>query len=111
MSSPQKSSSLINTTISFFALYLTTLFSMDTWAAARGSPYRAPTSNAYYRPANPIPSPDSYQGGMTGPNHWSGGGNSGNDAGRRDIGRVPNARDSRPPMRLIGTAACGACMS
>lgn len=93
----------------FFALYLTTFFSLDTWAAARNSPYRAPGNNSFYRPASTPPAPDSYQGGMhgrgnAGPRNGSGG-NGGN------VGRVPQARDSRPPMKLYGTAACGACMT
>ncbi|KAJ8106787.1 hypothetical protein OPT61_g9308 [Boeremia exigua] len=93
----------------FFALYLTTLFSLDTWAAARNSPYRAPGNTALYRPANAPPAPDSYQGGMHGRgNAGPRAGNGGNDGG---VGRVPQARDSRPPMKLWGTAACGACMT
>ena len=93
----------------FFALYLTTLFSLDSWAAARNSPYRAPGNNAFYRPVNTLPAPDSYQGGMHGRGNagpGSGGGGSGGN-----VGRVPQARDSRPPMKLVGTASCGACLS
>ncbi|KAL1611774.1 hypothetical protein SLS59_000493 [Nothophoma quercina] len=94
----------------FLALYLTTLFSMDTWAAARNSPYRAPGNNSFYRPATTAPAPGSYQAGMhgrgnAGPGSGGSGGNGGN------VGRVPQARDSRPPMKLYGTAACGACMT
>jgi hypothetical protein len=55
-----------DTLITFFALYLTTLFSLDTWAAARGSPYRAPGANSFYRPASTPPAPGSYQAGMHG---------------------------------------------
>ncbi|KAF2679466.1 hypothetical protein K458DRAFT_393876 [Lentithecium fluviatile CBS 122367] len=107
MSTDKAPSSLLT----FLALYLTTLFSLDTWAAARSSPYRAPSaSNTYYRPANTPPAPGSYQAGMhgrgnAGPGSGSGGG------GGRGVGRVPQAVDSRPPLRLGGTASCGACMT
>ncbi|KAJ4346123.1 hypothetical protein N0V95_005676 [Ascochyta clinopodiicola] len=93
----------------FFALYLTTLFSLDTWAAARNSPYRAPGNNSFYRPAHTPPAPDSYQGGMHGRGNAGAGSGSGGNGG--NVGRVPQARDSRPPMKLWGTAACGACMT
>jgi hypothetical protein len=97
----------VTTTISTFVLlYLTTLFSLDTWAAARGSPHRAPGNNSYYRPAPAPVAPDSYQAGMhgrgsRGPGGGGGGGNRG----------VFEQRDSRPPVRMGGTAACGACMT
>ncbi|KAF2241736.1 hypothetical protein BU26DRAFT_511154 [Trematosphaeria pertusa] len=109
-----KSQSLLHRTgdtlFTFVALYLTTLFSLDTWAAARGSPYRAPGStNTYFRPANTPPPPDSYQGGMHGRGN-AGPRTGGDESRRRDVGRVPGARDSRPPMQLWGTASCGACM-
>ncbi|KAJ4332297.1 hypothetical protein N0V87_008472 [Didymella glomerata] len=92
----------------FFALYLTTLFSLDTWAAARNSPHRAPGNSAFYRPANVTPAPDSYQGGMHGRGNAGPGSGSGGNGG--DVGRVPQARDSRSPIKMGGTAACGACM-
>ncbi|KAF2021804.1 hypothetical protein BU24DRAFT_438734 [Aaosphaeria arxii CBS 175.79] len=97
--------STTDTIFTFVALYFTTLFSLDTWNAARGSPYRAPGTSTYFRPAAGNPSADSYQGQMYN------GGRNGGGARRRDIGRVPTARDSRPPLRMGGTAACGACMS
>lgn len=98
-----------DTLITFFALYLTTLFSLDTWAAASGSPYRAPGVNSHVRPARVAPTRDSYQGGMHGRgNAGPGSGNGG--GGRRDVGRVAQARDSRPPIKMGGTAGCGACM-
>ncbi|EDU50122.1 hypothetical protein L13192_08317 [Pyrenophora tritici-repentis] len=98
-----------DTLITFFALYLTTLFSLDTWAAARGSPYRAPGTNSYYRPATTTPGPDSYQAGMHGRGNagpGSGGGGGGESGGGRSVGRV----DSRPPIKMGGTAGCGACL-
>lgn len=91
----------------FFALYLTTLFSLDTWAAARNSPYRAPGNNSFYRPASTPPTPGSYQAGMHG--RGNAGPGSGDNSG--NVGRLPQVRDSRPPMKLYGTAACGACMT
>ncbi|KAG9187913.1 hypothetical protein G6011_05784 [Alternaria panax] len=94
----------------FFALYLTTLFSLDTWAAARGSPYRAPGNNSLYRPAATSPAPDSYQGGMHGRGNAGPGPASGPRGRGRDVGRVAQARDSRPPIKMGGTAACGACL-
>ncbi|KAF2788620.1 hypothetical protein K505DRAFT_420998 [Melanomma pulvis-pyrius CBS 109.77] len=110
MSSPNDKSLLTrtgDTLFTFVALYFTTLFSMDTWDAARGSPYRAPGTNTFYRPAHPTPSSDSYQGAMRGlgPPRGNGGG-----GGARGVGRLPGAVDSRPPMRMGGTAGCGACM-
>ncbi|KAF2274900.1 uncharacterized protein EI97DRAFT_434808 [Westerdykella ornata] len=103
MASENKSfvQSATDTVFTFVALYFTTLFSMDTWDAARSSPFRAPGSNTYFRPAHPAPPPDSYQGRMF---------NSARNRGdRRGVGRVPTARDSRPPIRMGGTAGCGAC--
>ncbi|KAF2703944.1 hypothetical protein K504DRAFT_463016 [Pleomassaria siparia CBS 279.74] len=93
------------TLFTFVALYLTTLFSMDTWDAARGSPYRSSGANTFYRPAHPIPSPDSYQGAMRGFQRQGG-----NGSGARGVGRLPSAVDSRPPLKMGGSAACGACM-
>ncbi|KAH7067076.1 hypothetical protein FB567DRAFT_458401, partial [Paraphoma chrysanthemicola] len=98
-----------NTLITFFALYLTTLFSLDSWAAARGSPYRAPGANSFYRPATAPPAPGSYQAGMHGRGNAGPGSGSGGD-GARGVARLPQARDSRPPVRMGGTASCGACM-
>ncbi|KAF2867155.1 hypothetical protein BDV95DRAFT_185096 [Massariosphaeria phaeospora] len=116
MSSPPSKSLLGSTTstvTTFLALYLTTLFSLDTWAAARASPYRAPTAananaNTYFRPASNGPAPDSYQAGMHGR------GNAGprdDSAGGRPAGRVPGVVDSRAPLRMMGSASCGACMT
>ncbi|CAN9295091.1 unnamed protein product [Alternaria alternata] len=105
-----------STLFTFLALYLTTLFSLDTWAAARGSPYRAPgNTSSFYRPGATPPAPDSYQGGMhgrgnAGPGTGGGGGGGGRGGGGRDVGRVAQARDSRPPIKMGGSAACGACM-
>ncbi|KAH7381586.1 hypothetical protein BKA66DRAFT_570720 [Pyrenochaeta sp. MPI-SDFR-AT-0127] len=97
-----------DTLMTFFALYLTTLFSLDSWAAARGSPYRAPGHNSFYRPVNATPAPDSYQAGMHG--RGNAGPGSGSGFGGRDVGRVPQARDSRAPLKIGGTAKCGACL-
>ncbi|KAF2643077.1 hypothetical protein P280DRAFT_421593 [Massarina eburnea CBS 473.64] len=105
-STPSAPSSLLT----FFALYLTTLFSLDTWAAARNSPYRAPSANSiYYRPANVTPARDSYQGQMHGQGRYGPG--SGSEGSGRGVGRLPQARDSRPPLKMGGSAACGACMT
>ncbi|OAL57176.1 hypothetical protein IQ07DRAFT_675248 [Pyrenochaeta sp. DS3sAY3a] len=105
-----KSSSPLNTLTTFLALYLTTLFSLDTWAAARASPYRAPSNSdttSYLRPASTPPAPDSYQGGMHGRGNRGPGSSGGGGGSARDVGRV---RDNRPPIRMGGSAACGACM-
>ncbi|KAF1947206.1 hypothetical protein EJ02DRAFT_449797, partial [Clathrospora elynae] len=106
---PQKpvTSRSTTTLFTFLALYLTTLFSLDAWAAARGSPYRASGANSFYRPANPTPAADSYQGGMHG---WGNAGPGRGGGGNRGVGRVSQARDSRPPMKMGGTAGCGACL-
>ncbi|KAF1952648.1 hypothetical protein CC80DRAFT_495167, partial [Byssothecium circinans] len=105
---------LPSTLLTFLALYLTTLFSLDTWSAALASPYRAPSSHAtiHSRPANPPPPRDSYQGRMHGRgNHGPGSGTRGNaGSGGRGVGRLPQATDSRAPLRMGGSAACGACM-
>ncbi|KAF3000704.1 hypothetical protein E8E13_002619 [Curvularia kusanoi] len=101
MSSEHKTS-FGDSLITFFALYFTTLFSFDTWAAARNSPHRAPGNSAFYRPANTPPAPGSYQGGMHGR------GNAGPGSGSRGS-RVAEVRDNRPPINVTGTAACGAC--
>ncbi|CAI6337723.1 unnamed protein product [Periconia digitata] len=106
MSSDSKPSPIF----SFIALYFATLFSLDTWAAARASPYRAPSSVAYNRPANMPPPRDSYQGGMHGQGRH-GPSSDGNLGGRRPEGRIASARDSRPPMRIGANARCGACMT
>ncbi|KAF2477266.1 uncharacterized protein BDR25DRAFT_300254 [Lindgomyces ingoldianus] len=107
MSSENKPSSLPATLFTFLALYLTTLFSLDTWSAARGSPFSlSPSASTYFRPGNPRPSADSYQGQY----HASGRRDGGVGGGSRGVGRLANARDSRPPMPLVGTASCGACM-
>ncbi|CAG5177617.1 uncharacterized protein ALTATR162_LOCUS8314 [Alternaria atra] len=102
--------STTSTLFTFLALYLTTLFSLDTWAAARGSPYRAPGNNSFYRPAATPPAPDSYQGSMHGRGNAGPGAGSRGGGGGRDVGRVAQARDSRPPIKMGGSAACGACM-
>ncbi|KAF1913454.1 hypothetical protein BDU57DRAFT_479646 [Ampelomyces quisqualis] len=101
------SPSLPSQIITFFALYLTTLFSLDAFAAARNSPHRAPSSAAIYRPAN---TPSEYQAGMHGrgaggPSSGGGGGAGGNGRGMGEV------RDSRPPVGMGSTAACGACMT
>ncbi|KAH8726878.1 hypothetical protein GQ44DRAFT_770808 [Phaeosphaeriaceae sp. PMI808] len=96
-----------NTLITFFALYLTTLFSTDSWAAARNSPYRAPGASSFYRTASVV-EPGSYQAGMHGRGN-RGPGSGGN--GGRGVGRVPQVRDSRAPIGMGATASCGACMT
>lgn len=52
----------------FVMLYITTLFSLDSYAAARGSPYRV--SNSEFlpgrRPTQPIPRPGGYRAEGTG---------------------------------------------
>jgi hypothetical protein len=95
-----------DTLFNFFALYFTTLFSLDTWAAARNSPHRAPSTNAFYRPTNTLPEPDSYQGGMHGRGNAGPGSGSG---GGRDVGRVPQVRDSRPPIPMASMGSCSTC--
>lgn len=94
-----------NTFLSFLALYLTTLFSLDAWASARNSPYRAPGANSFYRPAGAPPS--EYQAGM----HGRGNRGAGSGAVRRGGGNVPESRDSRPAVGMGATAGCGACMT
>ncbi|KAJ4286733.1 hypothetical protein N0V90_012985 [Kalmusia sp. IMI 367209] len=99
-------SSPANSIVTFFALYLTTLFSLDTWAAARASPYRAPSAtNTYFRPASTPPAPGSYQAGMHGR------GNAGPGSGGRREGRVPQTLDARAPLKMGGSSSCGACMT
>lgn len=99
-----------NTFLSFLALYLTTLFSLDAWASARNSPYRAPGANSFYRPAGAPPS--EYQAGMHGRgNRGAGSGIGGNGRGGRGGGNVPEVRDSRPAVGMGATAGCGACMT
>ncbi|KAH9868173.1 hypothetical protein J1614_007245 [Plenodomus biglobosus] len=100
------SPSILSTLTTFTLLYLTTLFSLDSWAAARASPHRAPGNGAYTRPGASAPAPDSYQGSMHG--RGSAGPRSG-DGGRggRDVGVV----DSRPPVGMGATAGCGACLT
>ncbi|KAF2438877.1 hypothetical protein P171DRAFT_525963 [Karstenula rhodostoma CBS 690.94] len=95
-------SSPINTLTTFLALYLTTLFSLDTWTAARNSPYRAPSATSFYRPAG---APSEYQASMHGQGRRGPGGGSG---GRRE-GRLPATLDTRAPLKAGSTAACGAC--
>lgn len=99
-----RKSSPINSLTTFFALYLTTLFSLDTWTAARNSPYRAPSATSFYRPAG---APSEYQAGMHGQGRRGpGGGNGG--AGRRE-GRLPATLDTRAPLKAGVTSRCGAC--
>ncbi|KAJ4358731.1 uncharacterized protein N0V89_003315 [Didymosphaeria variabile] len=76
-------SSPVNTLTTFLALYLTTLFSLDTWTAARNSPYREPSATSFYRPAN---RPSEYQAGMHGQGRRGTGGSGG---GRREEGYRP----------------------
>ncbi|EOA85681.1 uncharacterized protein SETTUDRAFT_29142 [Exserohilum turcica Et28A] len=98
-----------DTIFAFLALYFTTLFSLDAWAAARGSPYRAPGSDSFNRPASTPPAPESYQADMHG--RGNAGPANGDGSGRnRNLGRVAQARDSRPPIKMGGTAGCGACV-
>ncbi|KAF1831806.1 hypothetical protein BDW02DRAFT_649639 [Decorospora gaudefroyi] len=97
------SSALHSTLFTFIALYLTTLFSLDTWSSAQNSPYRNPSSGSHLRPnSNPTytPVPGSYQAGMHGRGNAGPLGNgrgSGGGSGGRDVGRV---RDSRPPIKM-----------
>jgi hypothetical protein len=108
--SPAAPTTLTATLLTFLALYVTTLFSLDTWAAARGSPYRAPANdNSLYRPAVTAPAPGSYQGGMHGQGR-AGPGSGSRGRGSRDVGSIAQARDSRPPIQMGGTAGCGACL-
>jgi hypothetical protein len=96
-------SSARNTFVTFVALYLTTLFSIDTWAAARASPHRRPGVNTYFRPAH---TPSEYQSNYNASGHRGGSGG-GSGSGDR-VGRLPNARDGRPPLRMGGgSAGCG----
>ncbi|CBX94941.1 predicted protein [Plenodomus lingam JN3] len=108
-SSSTSSSSILSTLTTFTLLYLTTLFSLDSWAAARASPHRAPGNTAHQRPSSSTPAPDSYQGGM----HGRGGaglrGAAEGELGRRG-GRDVGVVDSRPPMGMGGSAGCGACL-
>ncbi|KAI4933291.1 hypothetical protein J4E86_011561 [Alternaria arbusti] len=108
--SPATSSTPTSTLFTFLALYLTTLFSFDTWAAARGSPYRAPgINNSTYRPAVTAPAPGSYQDGMHG--RGRAGPRSGSQArGGGHAGSIAQTSDSRPPIQMGGTAACSACL-
>ncbi|PVI06481.1 hypothetical protein DM02DRAFT_609677 [Periconia macrospinosa] len=104
-SKPSTSTSPLNPILSFLALYLTTLFSLDTWAAARSSPYRSPISTAYNRPANMPPPRDSYQGRMHGQGRYGPGGPP------RGEGRLPATRDSRAPLNIPLGGGCsgGGC--
>ncbi|KAF2856496.1 hypothetical protein T440DRAFT_549873 [Plenodomus tracheiphilus IPT5] len=102
------SQSILSTLTTFTLLYLTTLFSLDSWAAARASPHRAPGTNASYnRPAASAPEPDSYQGGMHGRGNAGPRGPGDERRGGRDVGVV----DSRAPMKMGGSAGCGACLT
>ncbi|KAL5414409.1 hypothetical protein PMIN04_009046 [Paraphaeosphaeria minitans] len=103
MSESKPASSPITTLTTFFALYLTTLFSLDTWAAARNSPYRAPSATSFYRPAG---AQSEYQAGMHGQGR-RGPGRGESDRPRQ--GRLPATLDTRAPLRVGSTAACGAC--
>ncbi|KAI4615403.1 uncharacterized protein J4E87_009081 [Alternaria ethzedia] len=99
------------TLLAFLALYLTTLFSLDTWAAARGSPYRAPgIDNSTHRPPVTAPARGSYQGGMHGRGR-AGPGPGSQARGRGHAGSVAQTGDSRPPIQMGGTAGCGACLT
>jgi hypothetical protein len=102
--SKSTTSSFVQTVTTFFALYFTTLFSTDSYAAARASPFRPANS---YIAQNPIvPGTRSeYQAGMHG--RGARGPGSGEQP-RRDIGGM---RDSRPPVGMGATAQCGACMT
>ncbi|KAF2265280.1 hypothetical protein CC78DRAFT_532494 [Lojkania enalia] len=105
-------STTTNTLTTFLALYFATLFSFDTWSAARSSPFRSPSSNTYFRPSNTV-APGSYQSNYSAngrrPNENESG-NSGSRGGDGGVGRVPSARDSRAPIGMGATAQCGACM-
>lgn len=104
---PSSATTLPQTLLTFFALYLTTLFSLDTWNAARSSPYRSTTTENLTRPSNPPPARDSYQGGMHGQGrHGYGSGGSGGG----NVARLPQSRDSRVPLRMGASAGCGGCM-
>ncbi|KAF2488811.1 hypothetical protein BU16DRAFT_567777 [Lophium mytilinum] len=83
----------------FVMLYLTTLFSTDTYAAALGSPYRRSTSaSTLLRPSGVRDNPSPY-GRLTGTPRGGGGG-SGN------MGRVNGDGGS---LRLMASTGCGAC--
>ncbi|KAF2109586.1 hypothetical protein BDV96DRAFT_584986 [Lophiotrema nucula] len=106
------------TLFSFVALYFTTLFSLDTWNAARASAFRAPgaNTNTYFRPANPPPSADSYQARYSANGHprgtdGSNGSNGSNGSGSNGkVGRIPTVRDSRPALKMGVAGGCGSCM-
>ncbi|KAL1797063.1 hypothetical protein ACET3X_005603 [Alternaria dauci] len=99
-----------STILSFLALYFTTLFSLDSWAAARASPFRAPsTHNSVTRPITPA-APSAYQAGMHGRGNAGPASRGGSARGGRDVGRVAQGRDGGPAMRMGGSAGCGACM-
>lgn len=100
LTSINRKSSPLDTITSFVALYLTTLFSLDTWAAARNSPYRAPGATSFYRPAG---AQSEYQRGMHGQ------GRHGPRGAPRREGRLPATLDARAPLRAGATAACGTC--
>ncbi|KAI8937652.1 hypothetical protein NX059_005357 [Plenodomus lindquistii] len=100
--------SIFSTLTSFTLLYVTTLFSLDSWAAARASPHRAPSNDAHYRPAPSAPAPGSYQAGMHG--RGSAGPRDPDEERRRRGGRDVGVVDSRPPLGMGGSAACGACL-
>ncbi|KAF1965090.1 hypothetical protein BU23DRAFT_520068 [Bimuria novae-zelandiae CBS 107.79] len=105
MSTEKSLASAPSSLFTFLALYVTTLFSLDTWAAARASPYRAPSAtNTYFRPATTPPAPGSYQAGMHG-RGYAGPGDGGESRRAGEIGRV----DARAPLRMGGSSGCGAC--
>ncbi|KAL5381777.1 hypothetical protein DPSP01_006961 [Paraphaeosphaeria sporulosa] len=103
MSESKSSASPMATLTTFLALYLTTLFSLDTWTAARNSPYRAPSATSFYRPAG---AQSEYQAGMHGQGRR---GPAGRGSGGGRQGRLPATLDTRAPLRAGSTAQCGAC--
>ncbi|KAH7405641.1 hypothetical protein DE146DRAFT_419928 [Phaeosphaeria sp. MPI-PUGE-AT-0046c] len=103
MSSPSTTPTLL----SFLALYLTTLFSLDAWSSALNSPYRAPGSTSFARPSGGG-APSTYQAGMHGRGRRGAGSGGGGGSGR-NVGEV--ARDTRPPVGMGVSAGCGACMT
>ncbi|EAT91653.1 hypothetical protein HBI56_012600 [Parastagonospora nodorum] len=109
MEAPPKSplTSLTSTLTSFFALYFTTLFSLDSYTAARNSPFRP--ANQTLPPANSTQTGarSEYQAGMHGRGRRGPGGGE-PPRGGRDVGGM---RDSGPAVGMGANTSCGACMT
>ncbi|KAH4152020.1 hypothetical protein HBI26_028040 [Parastagonospora nodorum] len=109
MEAPPKSplTSLTSTLTSFFALYFTTLFSLDSYTAARNSPFRP--ANQTLPPANSTQTGarSEYQAGMHGRGRRGPGGGE-PPRGGWDVGGM---RDSGPAVGMGANTSCGACMT